>query len=92
MRAVLFFRMLASGQIVERRRNYRHYYEMCRVTAFPGMDETHRKETLSHYWDDSLSPIEKSRRDEIYAKVREDAAKTWAPSKAALSFFRRGPG
>lgn len=89
MEAAIFFRMLSHGRLIEMRRDFRNYYNLCRVNAYPHMNREDQKKIEQHYWDGSLSQVELSRRDERMAQVKADAAKTWVSSKEALRFFKR---
>lgn len=85
----LFFRMLHLGREIQRRKNFRNYYELSRVGLLPLMKAEDRNEIMTYYWEGSLNEAERLARDRVIAQAKKDAEKTWAPSSAALDFLRR---
>jgi len=81
--------MLHLGKTIERRKAYRNFYEMSKISLMPHMKDEGRKNLMGYYWEESLNDHEKAARDRVISQAKKDAEKSWAPSSAALDFFRR---
>lgn len=88
MSPLLFFKMLEKGRLIEQRKNFRHYYEMCRVGVAPRLPKEARRQIESYYWDGSLNDFERAAQARVVAQAQEDAKKTWKAPEAALDFLR----
>lgn len=87
MRAVMFFRMLQKGRMFEHRNRHRHYFEMCRVTLYPNLNEESKKELLQWHWDQSMTMWDRAVQEDV-KEMMEEKAQNYLPSSAALDFFR----
>jgi hypothetical protein len=90
MDARMFFTMMNRGRALKCKQNARKYFELCRVANFPHVTKESQDVVRQHYWDTSLTELQVESREEQIEKIKEDAAKHYAPSKEALQFFAQG--
>lgn len=88
MRATLFFSTLKHGRNIDRRKKFRNYYEMCRVSFYPTGDEKTRENLDKYFYENSLSDLENRDRVEFMEATKEKVKSRMLPTSSALDFFK----
>lgn len=87
MQAILFFKMLQNGRVIDHRKKYRNYYELTRVAMVPHVKQDDRMEICQYFFEQSVTPLERETRAE-FTKAIESKAKKFTESEHAMTFFR----
>jgi hypothetical protein len=73
MNAALYFHMLNKGRMIDQRKRYRNYYEMCRVSAYPNYTQDSQKELIQFYYNCSIDQSDLMAQETLREKANERA-------------------